>query len=113
MRTPAILRMLGVVLSCVVAATFASGLPSSAVAEAQCVVVKAKETQGELKVLHFRNACKFSVWAIIQNKDTGQYSIHKVEPGKEHEDVGIKVFPEIAGWCRTGDNDCLREWGLK
>jgi len=106
------------VLMCGVLLSASAGVPAlagqqTAQAQSQCIVVKEKETQGELKVLHFHNVCKFPVWAIIKNRDTGQYSVHRLKPGGDHEDVGGKYFPEVAGWCKTGDSDCLREWGLK
>lgn len=78
-----------------------------------CVVETRKEQKGNLKILHFRNTCKFPVWAIIKNRDTGSYAVHQIEPGAEHEDPGLKQYPEIVGWCRTEDSDCLREFGMK
>ena len=94
----------------VLAAGIAVGIAYTA---GNCVVETRKEDKDGLKILHFRNTCKFPVWAIIKNRDSGAYAVHRIEPGEDHEDPGLKLFPEVVGWCRTEDRDCLREYGMR
>ena len=91
----------------------AAGFGAGVAEAVECVVQTHKEEKDGLKILHFRNKCKFPVWAIVKNGDTGTYAVHSIEPEANHEEPGLKAFSQIVGWCKIDDRDCLREHGLK
>jgi hypothetical protein len=114
MRTSARVLLIGAVWAVGSAlSAFSAFAQRPALAQTVCVVETKKETKEGLKILHFRNTCKFPVWAIVKSKDTGHYGVHLVEPGATHEEPGIDSFPQVVGWCREGDRDCLSEYGFK
>jgi hypothetical protein len=105
-----VLAALAAVLALVVLSAVAL---TPSMAKTECVSIVKREQEGPAHVLRFRNSCSFPVWAVVKNGDTGRYSYRPLNAGAEAADSAGRAYSLIVGWCKSGDADCLAEFGVR